>query len=472
MTSSINADWPQAGNALTANVRANFAATKAEILALQLQATGFNAGGTTLDGVIIGGTTPAAGAFTTLALDTDLPLTEGGTGASNEAAARTNLGLAIGSDVQAFAATLLSIAALGTAADRLAYTTGVNIWAEAVITSAARALLDDANTSAMRTTLGVAIGTDVLAYIKNNNGATTVPGATDDSAAGYEVNSIWTNTTTDKSYICLDATASSAVWTEITQAATGWVPKGHIAGLILSNDTDANNDVNVTAGEATDSTDAYVLKLTGETTKQIDATWAAGNDAGGLFTGAKAADTWYHVFLIRKDSDGTIDAGFDTSVTAANIPAGYAAYRQVGSVLTDGSSNILVFKMYELSGGGSEVIWTTPIEDLDTASQSTSAVSRTLSVPTGKSMVAIFNLHVSNATAQTYLYVRNPDTTELAASTSSPPGSSLIMTTAAADMVIGNYHLRTNTSGQVETTASRATTEVSIWTLGYIDSRR
>ncbi len=64
MSSSINEAWPQAGNALTANVRSNFAAAKAEIEALQLKATGLNAAGTALDGVVIGGETPAAGTFT------------------------------------------------------------------------------------------------------------------------------------------------------------------------------------------------------------------------------------------------------------------------------------------------------------------------------------------------------------------------------------------------------------------------
>jgi len=53
-------------------------------------------------------------------------------------------------------ATLTSLAALGTAADRMAYTTGVDTWAEATITAAGRALLDDADAAAQRTTLGVA----------------------------------------------------------------------------------------------------------------------------------------------------------------------------------------------------------------------------------------------------------------------------------------------------------------------------
>lgn len=47
----------------------------------------------TINNMSIGATTRRSGAFTTLALDTDLPLTEGGTGASTAAGARTNLGI-------------------------------------------------------------------------------------------------------------------------------------------------------------------------------------------------------------------------------------------------------------------------------------------------------------------------------------------------------------------------------------------
>ena len=53
--------------------------------------------------------------------------------------------------------------------------------------------------------------------IKSNTAATGAPGATDDSAAGYVVGSVWIDTTNDRAYVCLDATATAAVWTEMTQ---------------------------------------------------------------------------------------------------------------------------------------------------------------------------------------------------------------------------------------------------------------
>jgi hypothetical protein len=60
-------------------------------------------------------------------------------------------------------ATLNSIAALG-ASGKMLYTTGTDTWAESTITSAGRALLDDAAASNQRTTLGLVIGTNVQAF--------------------------------------------------------------------------------------------------------------------------------------------------------------------------------------------------------------------------------------------------------------------------------------------------------------------
>lgn len=75
-------------------------------------------------------------------------------GAANYTAIRALLTLVPGTDIQAFDAFLLSIAALGTAADRMIYTTAVDTAAEAILTAAGRAILDDADAVAQRSTLG------------------------------------------------------------------------------------------------------------------------------------------------------------------------------------------------------------------------------------------------------------------------------------------------------------------------------
>jgi hypothetical protein len=85
----------------------------------------------------------------------DLPVADGGTGSSNASDARTALGVAIGSDVQAYDAGLASIAGLTTAADKMIYTTGSDTYAVTTITAAGRAILDDADAAAQRTSLGL-----------------------------------------------------------------------------------------------------------------------------------------------------------------------------------------------------------------------------------------------------------------------------------------------------------------------------
>jgi len=128
-----------------------------------------------------------------------------------------------------------------------------------------------------------------------------------------------------------------------------WQPpfqNNFLSGLNLSV---ASNVVTCSAGYAKDSTNTRDMTLPSSMAKNLGSTWVAGTGNGGLFAGSVANNTWYYFFLIRKDSDGSIDAGFDTSLTAANIPAGYTAYRRLGQFKTNGAATL--YKVYQYGAG-------------------------------------------------------------------------------------------------------------------------
>lgn len=250
---------------------------------------------------------------------------------------------------------------------------------------------------------------------------------------------------------------------------------GFLSGLAISNDAgDTAHDILILEGQCRDAADSQNIRMTNNIIKQIDANWAEGDSAGGFPSGLTLSNnTWYHVFVIAK-TDGTVDAGFDTSLTATNLLAdatGYTKYRRVGSVITDGSANIRAFAATEMGGGDLYVSYSDPSLDVSVTDLSTTAVLYTIATPLGIKTLAHYRSNAVAAGNTVIVLVSSPDNSDEAPSVSAAPLISIRSPANAVEGVSIESQM-TNTSSQLRARATTSSTTFRLSVFAFTDFRR
>lgn len=182
---------------------------------------------------------------------------------------------------------------------------------------------------------------------------------------------------------------------------TGVLPRANyipsrysLEGMRIRNSVTHDYETEVGPGECADVTGVTRITLSSAMIKDIQDVWAAGTTNGGRASAVSLTDaTWYRVYVI---SDGTnVDAGYDTSVTAANLlsDSGYSYYRYLGSVYyVNGTTYIrYAYNTDDL------FVWETVQQDANaTALPLNTTVDITLSVPSSPLVEARVSVVVSN----------------------------------------------------------------------------
>jgi hypothetical protein len=235
------------------------------------------------------------------------------------------------------------------------------------------------------------------------------------------------------------------------------------------NGSDPTNDIDFAAGGAMDSTGAYWI-TGGALTKQLDAAWAVGTNAGMLDTGA-VGDNDYYLYVIARSDTGVVDYLASLSSSAPTMPASYDYKRLIGWVKRVGGTNV-AWTTYETEGGGLELLWTSPTLDIDLANTLTTA-RRTdaVKVPLGFSVTAHLNVLLSDATA-TIAWITCPDQTDLAPAITVAPLRNVGFNTANVVRPGGQLFVRTSSTGRIAARANLTVDDYRVVTIGFTWARR
>lgn len=202
-------------------------------------------------------------------------------------------------------------------------------------------------------------------------------------------------------------------------------------------------------------------------TKQLDATWASGDNAGGMYSGDSLPTSGYLACWAVRSGAGALDVVTrDDTMTAPTLSGSLAGYAFVSPLpvfytRTDSSANLRAFEFRHKTG---ELYWDDTLSlDLSVTDQGTSEVSRAAvnSVP-GSTMMA--RLNVTHA-SETYVTVGHVGRADQAPTTVAAPMSDARFNGTVN--LVSEKDIPVDDSGNYTTKASHASTSVYIQGLGF-----
>ena len=237
-------------------------------------------------------------------------------------------------------------------------------------------------------------------------------------------------------------------------------------GAFISNGSDADHDIDITAGKVTDSTNAAYIDNTAQTI-QIDVNIGTGN--GGFPSGLSLSpDTWYRIFTCSK-ADGTDSLlAFDTSATATTARADmgtgsdYTLYRRIGWVLTDASNNIIKFDQ-----NGDRFTWDVQVADLLAEAGSLSRVAFDITSPPDV-LANIIGFAQEVGSGEYYLLITGSGQTN-----TEPTSSMFSLYTGGnntARETIVSLSVKSTSSSQIYRRSTSTVTRLTLFTVGWTDN--
>lgn len=270
------------------------------------------------------------------------------------------------------------------------------------------------------------------------------------------------NATTNIESLQLGGTAVTPDAAEVNQL-DGFGLKGYITGFVPTADSDADHDLTFSSGACRNALDTISCKPTWTTlTKQIDAVWAEGDDAGGMATGSVATSTAYYYNLIRKNADTTIfDICIDVSASNANTPSGWTFMREIHKEFTDGSANLRPQTYIEMAGGGIRSKLKTVLTAFTDNDPGVGLVTKTIPCPPSVEVRGSVVMIDSTPAAATYMVF-----SEVGSASTEPDVNNYTLFvggTATTQYALDEIERFTDASRNLEYELSSSTADHSIW---------